>query len=1072
MSSGYYRFPSIHGESVVFVSEDDLWEVSTEGGTARRLTANPGPSSHPAHSPDGTMIAYTGRDEGVTEVHLMPVGGGQPARLTFHGSLSQVVGWNGDRIVYASNAEWPFSNDMRLWAVGADGGPPSVLPWGPSRAVAYEPNGPGVLIGRQTADPARWKRYRGGRAGTIWIDRNGDGEFQPLVPLVSNMTSPMWVGKRIYFISDHEGHGNIYSVTPTGRSLRRHTHHQGFYARHASTDGKNIVYHVGADLWILDPSTETPRKLEVQLASARPHRNRRFISPGKFTESIDLHPKGHSVAVTARGHSYTMGLWEGAVARHGVSGSVRNRLTSWSADGDQIISVSDESGDDRLQVEDLVTGKRRLIESDLGRVRSIDVAPGGEPRVAVTNHRHEVVMVSLEKNTAEVVHRSPHYWISGTAWSADGRWLAFASSSTRTTQSIYLLDTSTRSDPVRVTDPRFDDRWPSFDPEGRYLYFTSSRVFDPVPDTHFHDYSFPNGTLPHLITLREDVVSPFDSATRANRAPGAPPDNGKPGDKPGSGDKAKKGEEPVAPVEIDLEGIHRRVVAFPQSPGRYGRVIGAKGRAFTVSYPVAASTTNHKPAGRVEAWDFGTEKIESITDGVSSIGSNPAGSVLAIRAGNRLRVVPTSWKDDKSQNGETSRSSGWVDLSRIRVEVDPSAEWQQMFAEAWRLQRDYFWYEDMSGVDWKKVYDTYLPLVDRVGSRSEFSDLLWEMQGELGTSHAYELGGDYRPVPTYRQGHLGAQLRLTKNRWSVGEIVRGDPGDTKARSPLAAPGVDVKEGDRLVAVDGVEVRADVSPQELLVDRGGRPVVLTIKRGRRAPHHVTVTPIPDESMLRYRDWVEENRRKVAEATDGRAGYIHIPDMGTFGFAEFHRALVTEVDKDGLVIDVRYNRGGNVSQLLLEKLMRKRTGWVVSRWSENGPFPQDAPAGPMVCLTNEMSGSDGDIFSHSFKRVGLGPLIGTRTWGGVVGIWPQQSLVDGTVTTQPEFAHWFDDVGFAVENYGTDPDIEVAIAPQDYAAGADPQLARGIAELLTLIEAHESNEPDLSSRVTLAAPQLGE
>jgi tricorn protease len=300
--------------------------------------------------------------------------------------------------------------------------------------------------------------------------------------------------------------------------------------------------------------------------------------------------------------------------------------------------------------------------------------------------------------------------------------------------------------------------------------------------------------------------------------------------------------------------------------------------------------------------------------------------------------------------------------------------------------------------------------------------------------------------------------------------VEGDAWDPAARSPLAAPGVDVASGDRLLAIDGVEVDPARSPYELLVDRGGRPVQVTVKRGRKAAHTATIKPLVDEALLRYRSWVEANRALVAERTDGRAGYLHIPDMGPRGFAEFHRALLTEVDKDGLVVDVRFNRGGNVSQLLLEKLARRRLGWGVSRWNEPEPFPRDSPSGPMVCLTDEMSGSDGDIFSHTFKLLGLGPLIGTRTWGGVVGIWPQQSLVDGTVTTQPEYGHWFDDVGFSVENYGTDPDIEVVIRPQDHAAGRDPQMERGLTELSKLMKSHRPSAPDVTTRVSLVPPLL--
>lgn len=1068
MISGYYRHPTVHDERIVFVSEDDLWEVSVEGGPARRLTANPGPSSYPVFSPDGSEIAYTGRDEGVAEIQVMG-DEANPRRLTFHGALSNVVAWRGPEIIYASNAEWPFGNDFRLWSVASAGGPPEPLPWGPARSIAFQPGGPGQVLGRHTIDPARWKRYRGGRAGSLWIDRDGNGEFESLIELAGNLASPMWVGRRIYFISDHEGHGNIYSVTPTGRSLRRHTSHQDFYARHASTDGRRIVYHAGADLWLLDRGSDEPRRLDIRVPSARPHRNRRFITAGKYLERVRLHPEGHSLAVSARGGAYTMGLWEGAVRRHGEVSSERRRLTSWLPDGKRLVTVTDRTGEEAIAIHSVEGGELELIEGDFGRIRSMDPAPAGSDRIALTNHRHQLLLINLKAGKTNEVHRSPYSWIAGTAWSADGRWLAFSAATTAYSHSLFVADTSKRAKPAQVTRRGFDDRWPSFDPGGSFLYFVSARTFDPVYDTHFHDYGFPTGSLPHLLTLRGDVASPFDPAHRPNRVPGAPPPVGpKP---PDTNDDAEETPKPE-PVEIDLDGIVDRVVAFPQSPGRYGRVVGAKGRVFTVVYPVTGSLGESQdgPKGKLEAWDYATEKIELIADGVSGVSSNPAGTVIAIRAPRKLRVVPVGWKDDKSGSNDANRSTGWIDLNRLRLEVDPGAEWRQMFGEAWRLQRDHFWVEDMSGIDWEAVRDRYLPLVDRVGSRAEFSDLMWEMQGELGTSHAYEMGGDYRPVPVYRQGHLGATLSRGRSVWRIDEILPGDPWDRKSSSPLAAPGVDALQGDRVVSVDGAKVDANLSPHSLLVDRGGRPVELTLKRGRRSDHTVTVTPLNDETALRYREWVNENRRKVSDASEGRAGYIHIPDMGAAGFAEFHRSFRSEVDRQGLVVDVRYNRGGNVSQLLLEKLLRRRIGWLVTRWRQPEAVPRAAPAGPMVCLTNEMAGSDGDIFSHVFKLRDLGPLIGLRTWGGVVGIWPQQSLVDGTVTTQPEFSHWFTDVGYSVENYGTDPDIEVVNAPQDYAAGRDPQLERALTELDALMEARVSSMPDPSDRTFLAPPEL--
>jgi tricorn protease len=416
-----------------------------------------------------------------------------------------------------------------------------------------------------------------------------------------------------------------------------------------------------------------------------------------------------------------------------------------------------------------------------------------------------------------------------------------------------------------------------------------------------------------------------------------------------------------------------------------------------------------------------------------------------------------------------------------------------MFREAWRLQRDQFWTSDMSGIDWQAAHDRYLPLVARVASRAEFSDLLWEMQGELGTSHCYELGGDYRPEPGWFQGHLGADLALDpqSGRWRVRRIPQGDSWDDEVFSPLAAPGLNIQTGDEILAVGGEEVGRGTLLYERLVNMAHRSVDLTIRnaagnggRNGDTPHTrasgktrkagavrtVTVKTLVTEFGLRYRDWIGRNRERVHEATGGRVGYIHVPDMSPHGYSEFHRSYLSEVDRDGLVIDVRWNGGGHVSQLLLEKLLRRRVGYDVNRWGLPEPYPTDSPSGPMVAITNEYAGSDGDIFSHCFKLFGLGPLIGKRTWGGVVGIWPRHALVDGTVTTQPEFAFWFEDVGLGVENYGTDPDIEVEIKPQDHAAGRDPQLERALKEIQKQLVKRPPQRPDFKGRPRLGAAGL--
>jgi tricorn protease len=447
---------------------------------------------------------------------------------------------------------------------------------------------------------------------------------------------------------------------------------------------------------------------------------------------------------------------------------------------------------------------------------------------------------------------------------------------------------------------------------------------------------------------------------------------------------------------------------------------------------------------------------------------------MVIRSGSRLRVCKAGGKPQDENDPSPSRKSGWIDLSRVRVPVNPGIEWRQMFREAWRLQRDHFWNAEMSGVDWLQVYDSYSPLVERVASRSEFSDLVWEMQGELGTSHCYEIGGDYRPAPAYGMGSLGADFAYDPESaaWRVAHIVQGDAWDENSGSPLAKAGLNVQVGDRLLSVNGQKLSQSLSPGVALVDQPGREVTLVFSRdGEEKPRPVTVRTLPSDTPARYREWVEKNRRYVHAATGGKVGYIHIPDMGPSGYSEFHRGFLAEIDRPGLIVDLRYNSGGEVSPLLLEKLARKRIGYDKSRWDKVlHPYPPESVLGPMVALTNEWAGSDGDIFSHGFKMMKLGPLLGKRTWGGVIGFWPRQHLVDGALITQPESSFWFKDAGWGVENYGVDPDIEVDNTPQDDVRGVDAQLDRSIEEVLKLMAANPPELPQLEQVPSRAMPKL--
>lgn len=1091
MHQGYYRFPTIAGDTVVFTCEDDLWSVPASGGVPRRLTAGAGECTHAHLSPDGAWIAYTGREEGPAEVFVMPASGGEDRRLTYLGTHALVAGWrpDGKAVYFATNAREPFNRLMSLWEVPLEGGEPRRLPWGPARHLATEPTGKGVVVGRNTGDPARWKRYRGGTAGELWIDKDGAGRFVPLHAELGNPTTPMWIGDRIYFIADVEGTGNLYSCKADGADLTRHTDHEAYYARQATTDGKRVVYHAGADIYLYDPATGESRTVPIEWHAPAPQRGRRFVDAARYLDGAALHPSGNQLAITSRGKAFTLGAWAGSVLQLGVPQGVRYRWPAYLPDGERLVLVHDAAGEERLCLgpADASEALEDLGDMGLGRVLELVAAPHGD-RIAIANHRHELLIVDVAAKTAKVVDRSPTHAISGLSWSPDGAWLAYSRPLSRARAAIFLAEAATATT-HQVTEPVLSDMAPSWDPEGRYLYFVSYRYFDPVYDNLHFDLGFPRGGRPCLVTLRDDVPSPF-VPTLDGKLPAADEDEKKEDEKkdeePAKDEKAEekkddkadeKKEEPPKPIRLQLEGIARRVVPFPVPEGRYEQVLGVAGKAmFTSTQPAGAIDRDiTSPSGSdatLEVYDFATQKRDTLVDHVSWVLLDRHAKSMLLFTGDRLRICAAGEKP-KDNGHEANRDTGLIDLHRVRVDVDPKAEWRQMYREAWRLQRDQFWTEDMSSVDWQRVHDAYRPLLDRVASRAEFSDLMWEMQGELGTSHAYEWGGDYRPVPRYDQGQLGAEFKWDEEAkgWRIERIVDGDPGQTRADSPLRRVGLGIRVGDVVLAINGRKLTATFPPEAALVHQARVEVALTLA-GRDGGKNrvVEVRTLAAEFSARYREWVDANRKAVHAATNGRCGYVHIPDMGPAGFAEFHRGWLAESERDALIVDVRNNGGGHVSQLILEKLARRRLGYDVPRWGRPSPYPDHAMAGPIVAITNEIAGSDGDIFSHCFKLMELGPLIGKRTWGGVIGIWPRHALVDGTYTTQPEFSFWFEDVAWGVENYGTEPDIEVDIAPHDYAAGHDPQMARALAEIEARLAANPPVTPDLTKRPNLAQPKL--
>jgi tricorn protease len=1074
MNEGYYRYPTVAGDRIVVVCEDDLWSVSIDGGTATRLTASFGTCSFPRLSPDGERIAFVSTDEGNPEVYVMPARGGEPRRLTFLGATqAQVTGWSDDgtEVFFVANPVAWFEGETRPFAIAHDGAAdPREIHLGHARTLTHGSNGR-LAIGRNAFDPAKWKRYRGGTSGEIWIDAAGNGYFERLRLPDGNPCWPMWIGERIYFLADHEGIGNLYSCALDGSDLQRHTNESEYYVRFPSTDGRRIVYSAGGEVACYDAATDTLRRIEIETNSAAPQAVRRFQEASESLEHFAPHPDGTRLAFVSRGQPFTMPLFEGAVIAHGTGSRARARLTEWLRDGKRFVCVTDVNGYEQIAVHsaDAADEPKLVTSGDVGRITDLKCSPESDV-VAFANHRHELCLLDLDDERVRTIDTCPSHRISDLAFSPDGRYIAYVWWPAHGTSIIRVA--KVRSGKVHdVTPPLRTDQSPAWDPEGKYLYFISSRDFNPVYDALAFDLSFPQASRPFVVTLRNDVGSPF-----------VPPPKPVHRDHEHDRGEDKKPEKAVR-IEIDFDGIQGRVLGFPVEEGEYDQIVAIRDRAIFTRFPVKGikpvrrEDREEDAHGTLFAFDFEQQRVATIAQECDEIRLGNDGRTLIYRAGERLRAIDAQNElpeegDDQKPNNEPGRKSGWIDLDRASVEIVPRDEWAQMYREAWRLQTEQFWVEDMNDIDWDRVYDRYKAVLPRVRTRGELSDLIWEMQGELGTSHAYEYGGDYRLPPQYQRGFLGADLTWDEERsgYRIDRIYRGDSWSRETDSPLAEPGADVHEGDVITAIGGKRLSRVVTPDVLLVNTAGRDVSITLRTSKDEERTVLIKALASEAALRYRAWVEENRRYVHERTGERVGYLHVPDMGPWGFSEFHRGYLSEFDRKGLIVDVRYNRGGHVSPLLLEKLVRKRVGYDAPRYGAPIPYPPESVGGPIVAVTNQFAGSDGDIFSHCFKLYGLGPLVGKRTWGGVIGIDPYHHLVDGTLTTQPEFSFWFADVGWRVENYGTDPNYEVDVAPHDYRDNKDPQLDKALELMERAIEAYVDVRPDLATRPSLPLPTL--
>ncbi|WP_225838137.1 S41 family peptidase [Streptomyces sp. NK08204] len=1115
----YLRLPHLIGDLLCFVTEDDLWLAPLDTpGRAWRLTVDRTKAGPPRFSPDGRHIAYTSWRSLVPEIHVVAVDGGPARQLTYWGSAdTRVCGWtpDGDILAVASHGE-PFSYFTWAYKVSADGDPGRKLPWGPVSDIQVADIEAGhrtlLLTGTPPHEPASWKRYRGGAMGRLWLHGQ-----RLLEDIDGHLESPMFVGGRIAFLSDHEGTGNLYSCAYDGSDLRRHTDHDAFYARAASTDGARVVYQCAGELWIVDDLSpdSVPRRLDVRLSGPRAGRRPYLVPAAQNVDGISVDETGRASAVVVRGSLYWLTHRDGPARTITDPPGVRVRLPEMLGSTGQVAYVTDAEGEDAVEIAHLPRASgdrapRRLASGELGRVLEMVCDPLGE-RLALASHDGRLLLLDATEEAAAAAGaedpggeapsstdpggeapssadpggealssadptsadpggavteliRSVNGPVRDLAFSPDGCWLTWSHPGIgRSLRQIKLARIKDRL-VVDVTNGRFEDENPVFTRDGRYLAFLSWRGFDPVYDVHTGDLSFPLGCRPYLVPLSSATPSPFALNPEGRPAAG--------GLDPVEDEEAGES----GAVTVEVEGLESRVTPFPVIASKYSALCPVAGGGLVwLRWPIsgALGETFANPAdisGRptLEHFNIAKAKKSELVGDLDWFGVSGDGTRLVVVDEDELRAVPSTEPGD-------SDTTVWIDLRRVLHKVDPAAEWRQAYDEAGRLIRAYFWDPGMCGIDWDAVLDQYRPLVERVATPDEFADLLREVLGELGTSHAYVAAARRNEGPPHyqrRQGLLGANFVRREGRWTVKRILPGESSDPKARSPLSGTGI--REGAVLTHVDGRPVDPVTGPFPLLAGSGGTTVELTFTPAEGEaghPRRVAVVPLVEERPLRYQDWVAKRRAVVRELSGGKCGYLHIPDMGGSGWAQFNRDLRMEVSRPALIVDVRGNAGGHISELVIEKLTRTILGWDLTRDAQPVSYTSNAPRGPVVALADEATSSDGDMITAAFKLLKLGPVVGQRTWGGVVGMTGRHRLGDGTVITVPMNAAWFDAYGWSVENRGVTPDLEIQRTPLDWAEGRHAQLADAVELALELLETNPAAiPPDYSEVPNRSRPKL--
>ncbi|NBO92217.1 MAG: protease [Planctomycetia bacterium] len=1046
------RFPTINGENIVFTYAGDLYTVAAKGGVARRLTTHEGFEMFPRFSPNGKQIAFTGQYDGNTEIYVIPAEGGEPKRLSYTATLGRddvsdrmgpnniCMGWtpDGKNVVFRSR-QHSFNDFIgQLYTVPVGGGLSEQLPLPRGGFCSYSPDGKKLAYNRVFREFRTWKRYRGGMADDIWLYDFETKQTTQLTKTDAQEIQPMWYGDHIYFVSDREPSGrlNLYKMPAKGGEAIKLTNYQDFDVKFPSLGDKAIVFEQGGYIWTMNLETDKAERVKIRILEDRAGARTKLQSVGKDVNSYEVSPDGNQALFGARGDVFTVPAKAGPTRNLTNTPGVHERNAKWSPDGKHIAYISDKSGEDEIWISTPEGNNPTKLTTKGDTYKyALSWSPDSS-KIMWTDKKLRVAYVEVATKKVTQVVQSPVWEVRDAVWSPDSKWIAWSQDELEGEDRVLLYSVE-QSKSYPATDGRYASTNPCFSGDGKYLFFVSARDFNPVISRTEWNHAYTNMSRLYAVILSKDTPSPFLVKDETEK-PAAPKE-------PAKKEPVKKDEKPTppptTPVKIDTEGLIERTVQLGVKPGNYG---GLQSVGNSVWY---------MGNGGFGVYDVAAKKDTSL----GSIGGyeiSADGKKMLVAQAGKYAIIDLPRAPVAIGDG--------LNLGGMEVTLDRKAEWKQMFHECWRQMRDFFYDPNMHGVDWKAMRDRYEPLVEHVAHRADLTYLIGEMISELNAGHAYVGGGDMVRPSRLPLGLLGAKLKFDSESKLVQivKVLRGSSWDPSLKSPLAEIGLNVKDGDWIQAVDGQSVATVTNLYELLVNKAGKQVKLTIATDAKGTgsRTITILPIASEADLYYHDWVEGNLAKVEKATGGKVGYLHVPDMLTNGLNHFARYYYPQIQKKALIVDMRGNGGGNVSPMLIERLRREAAMITIARNSVPRVDPGAMIYGPMCCLLNEFSASDGDLFPYRFRQHKLGKLIGKRSWGGVVGIRGTLPLLDGGTLNRPEFSRYdLEGKEWIIEGKGVEPDIEVGNDPAKEFAGEDEQLNAAIKHILDELKEKEKKIP---------------